>query len=235
MSSSRNPDLNLLNHYSGDFIPLSISGPIVNDLARQLFGRDLRLIAQQSITSELVGYSVEYARTASSSILSKYNQTSVLRSYIDDVGQDVGITVFQRFQSFEGGSTYTTWLHRCAINQALAYIRKSRGMSMHLEPEAKDLVLNQKRDREPSPAEIVETRDMWAAFHRARAKLSENHKTILELDEQELSYQEIAFELSIPINTVRSRLNRARKSLALIIEKELSFAWFSEVLKSAMK
>jgi RNA polymerase sigma-70 factor (ECF subfamily) len=78
------------------------------------------------------------------------------------------------------------------------------------------------RDEESNhPDEMLEKRELAESVWRVIQELPENEKEIILLREfQEMSYQEIADLLEIPIGTVMSRLYSARKKLAHQIKKE---------------
>jgi RNA polymerase sigma-70 factor (ECF subfamily) len=65
--------------------------------------------------------------------------------------------------------------------------------------------------RTPDPLEAALNRELEEVVERAVSRLSPRLKTVLLLyDVEELSYEEIARVLNIPIGTVKSRLNHAR-------------------------
>ena len=69
-------------------------------------------------------------------------------------------------------------------------------------------------DSAPRPDEIVQTNERRRVVRAAIANLPERQREILVLyDIQGCKYEEIAFILGINVGTVKSRLNRARKSL----------------------
>ena len=76
-------------------------------------------------------------------------------------------------------------------------------------------------DCEKPPVEILEDKEVKGNLHKCIQKLDVEQKEIIILRYiNELSYDEIAGILKIPEGTVKSRLNRARKKLGLILQKE---------------
>jgi RNA polymerase sigma factor (sigma-70 family) len=71
-------------------------------------------------------------------------------------------------------------------------------------------------------AERVERGELEAALHRAIAELPDERRLVVVLRDLEgLSYEEIAEALALPLNTVRSRLHRARMDLKEKLERFL--------------
>jgi RNA polymerase sigma-70 factor (ECF subfamily) len=78
------------------------------------------------------------------------------------------------------------------------------------------------RDAEPGPEALVASFERAEAVQEAVLALPEASRSVLVLREFEgLSYQEIAESLEIPVGTVMSRLNYARKLLREKLEVQL--------------
>lgn len=126
---------------------------------------------------------------------------------IDDAVQATLIAVAEHVSEFQGRSRFTTWVETIARNEALMVIRR------------------QQRKSEPSSNELPES-DQFAkrlsslvadqeALRVALSQLSPEHREVLVLrEDQGLTYDEIAARLATPVGTVRSRINRARRTLA---------------------
>ena len=226
---------------STQFIPLSETAEILNPLAKEHVGRDLRIIAESHVAETLVGGSIEYARTLASMISNKGGSHARFNAHlynaVDDIGQDTGAMVFNKFGMYQGDSRFTTWLHRCVINRTIVFNRSHAGKSMLFSDVVGDKIspfLEATDDNFiTDPVDRANQKEMWEIYHRAKQGLSEKHLAVLELDEEGLSYLEMAEALQIPINTVRSRLSRARGSLADMIEQMYPNEWFSTLLAEA--
>lgn len=131
---------------------------------------------------------------------------------IDDVEQAVLATVATKLDKFEGKSRFTTWLYRVASNEALMLVRsRSRRPNASEELGEEDY----KAGYIARVSSMVANRD---AVDAAVQALDEIYRVPLLLREYEqLDYQEIANRLDIPVGTVRSRLNRARKDVAELL------------------
>jgi RNA polymerase sigma-70 factor (ECF subfamily) len=122
----------------------------------------------------------------------------------EDVAQLVYLQVFQRIGQFRGDSSFTTWLYRLTVNEAMRHLRRERSRRKRL------LSLEPKDDRSHR-GDREEARELLA---RALEKLAPELRAVFLLREVErLPYSEIAAALEIPMGTVASRLNRAREEL----------------------
>ncbi len=124
-------------------------------------------------------------------------------SDVDDVTQDIFINVFAKLSSFRHDSKFTTWVHRLAVNDALQHLRRRRyATSVGIE----SAVTNEKL--------LSDQMELKEIVDLAFARIDPELRSILELkDGQKLSYLEIADIVGVPIGTVGSRLNRARREL----------------------
>jgi|JI10StandDraft_1071094.scaffolds.fasta_scaffold401010_1 RNA polymerase sigma factor (sigma-70 family) len=102
------------------------------------------------------------------------------------------------------------WLVRTVVHRSL-HRRRSEGRRRRWEERAA-------LDQDPfcpicNPADELERRETLTALEDALADLSSEHRVVLALRAAGLEYDEIAAELALPVGTIRSRLNRARRSL----------------------
>jgi RNA polymerase sigma-70 factor (ECF subfamily) len=138
-----------------------------------------------------------------------------------DVAQEAFLSAFRNLKKFRGRSQFFTWLYRIALNHALDL--KRRAKTSRALPEAEDSAHpNEPPDRSvsASPDWHLQRREEDERLQQALAKLSSEYRLVLILrDMDELSYEEIAEVLDIPIGTVRSRLHRARLELRRLLEE----------------
>jgi RNA polymerase sigma-70 factor, ECF subfamily len=133
-------------------------------------------------------------------------------SEAEEVLQDSFILSFTRLSSFQGKSSFYTWLYRIAFNTAISRRRRKRPQ-VSLE---RDIVGSGKEldGGAPSPESQLDEQERSTALMAALGRLHEDHRSILVLREMdELSYEEISEILDLPVGTVRSRLHRARAQL----------------------
>jgi RNA polymerase sigma-70 factor (ECF subfamily) len=146
-----------------------------------------------------------------------------------DISQEVFIKVHRYLGSFQGSSSFYTWLYRISINLSIDYLRKQGrhdavdydDMLLRREPDdAEAMVMPTMLDVDPQKA--LDRKELGNQLAKAFEKLSEKHRAVLLLREVEgLSYEEIARVLKIHKGTVMSRLHHARKNLQLALKEYL--------------
>ena len=134
---------------------------------------------------------------------------------VDDIAQEVFITVYRHLKSFRFESQFTTWLYRITINKCKDHLRKKNIRSIFLPL----------KDEEPVFESINEDTDIKHIVRNSIAALPDKLRIPLVLKDLEgFSYQEIADTMECEIGTVKSRIFRAREALKKILkplEKEL--------------
>lgn len=139
------------------------------------------------------------------------------RPEAEDVTQEVFIRVYKNLKNFAFRSSLSTWIYRIAMNATLnarnRYSRQS-GNSVEYDDEV------HAPETAPSADDPEDVREKEAELARLLAALSPEHRACVILREIEgLSYGEMADALHININTVRSRLSRAREALMAAASK----------------
>jgi RNA polymerase sigma-70 factor (ECF subfamily) len=146
-----------------------------------------------------------------------------------DISQEVFIKVHRYLGSFQGTSSFYTWLYRISVNLSIDYLRKQGkhdtvdydDMLLRREPDdAEALVMPTMLDDKPDKA--LDRKELGAQLAQAFEKLSEKHRAVLLLREVEgLSYEEISRVLKIHKGTVMSRLHHARRNLQRALKEYL--------------
>jgi RNA polymerase sigma-70 factor (ECF subfamily) len=137
-----------------------------------------------------------------------------------DVAQEAFVRVHAHLGSFEGKSSFSTWIFRIATHLSIDAVRRERSAQKDDVDEVREVDLSEAGEGilatslGNDPAENVLRREMAEKIHVALATLPEKHRTILVLREVEgLSYEELAERLEIHKGTVMSRLFHARKKM----------------------
>ena len=131
-------------------------------------------------------------------------------SLVDDAVQETIVSVATGIGSFRGKSGFLTWLDRVARNEARNLIRKRQRLS---EPASNELP-EQHGWQQRLSSIVVRQR----TIDQAMSELEESYREVIVLREQhELSYEQIAEKLDLPLNTVRTRLRRGRQQLACLL------------------
>lgn len=142
------------------------------------------------------------------------------RQDAEDVVQDAFARVYKRLGTFEGDSSFYTWLYRIVVNQSIDALRRRR-REKRVELDSEDTRAAEREGVqmwprfEPSdPGESAERRELGAKLQRALDGLQEIHQAVILLRELEgFTYEEIAQTLGIRKGTVMSRLFHARKAM----------------------
>src|SRR5436305_8373740 len=135
-----------------------------------------------------------------------------------DVVADAFVRVYSALHNFKGQSAFTTWLYRILTNCFLDMRKREKSrpttsLEAALVTEEGDLE-RQVEDDAPSPHQEAEKSERERAVEKAVGQLPEYQRAMITMYHVEnLSYEEIAEALDLPIGTVKSRLNRARLSL----------------------
>ena len=126
----------------------------------------------------------------------------------EDLIGEVFLDVWRQADRFEGRSSVSTWILGMARFKALSQVRK-RG-----ESELNEEAANALPDEADTPETVAQKVDKAAAIRRCIEALSVEHREIVDLVYyQEKSISEVAEILSIPENTVKTRMFYARKRL----------------------
>ena len=143
--------------------------------------------------------------------------------WVDDVAQDVFVQLHRRARSFEGRSSFKTWLYAIALNICRDHLRRERTPASRQTIEAdNDGMLAALPDESLDPLQLLERDERDALVRAAVEQLTSTHRTVLQLrDHEDLSYEEIAKVLAVPVGTVRSRLHNARAAFAQALTESL--------------
>ena len=134
----------------------------------------------------------------------------------EDAAQETFIRAWQNLSSYRPGTPLRNWLYRIAVNAGTDMLRKEKRI---LPDDIGDLHLT---DGRPNPETLVSQHERAVLVQKAILSLPDASRAVLVLREyEELSYQEISSTLDIPVGTVMSRLNYARKLLKDKLEQNL--------------
>jgi RNA polymerase sigma-70 factor, ECF subfamily len=136
---------------------------------------------------------------------------------VDDIAQEVFITVYKNLKNFRFESQFTTWLYRVTINKCKDHLRKINVRKIFVPVnETEDYSGENFSVESDNISEIV-----MNAVNKLPVKL---RIPLILKDIEGFSYQEIAESVQCEIGTVKSRIFRAREGLKKIlgpIESEL--------------
>jgi RNA polymerase sigma-70 factor (ECF subfamily) len=134
------------------------------------------------------------------------------REEAEDLVQVTYAKALRGFSSFQLGTNFRAWMYRILRNTFLTSrtgLRATATVPLDSDEDGPELAVES-----ATPESILLQRSNSHLVQSAIEELPVHYREILLLcDVEEMSYQEIAEALSIPIGTVMSRLSRARKSL----------------------
>jgi RNA polymerase sigma-70 factor (ECF subfamily) len=140
----------------------------------------------------------------------------------EDLVQETYAKALRGFSSFRQGTNFRAWMYRILRNTFLTSRTGLREISMDTDEEAASAVVV--IDPKTPESVLLEQSDL-ALLQTVLEELPVRFREILLLCEvEEMSYQELAEALSIPIGTVMSRLSRARAALRAAAQKRLQRA-----------
>lgn len=134
----------------------------------------------------------------------------------EDALQNTLVAAWQNLHKFRGEARFSTWLHRIAANNALTVVRKRKTNTQITDfSDPEESVLLADDDAAPRFDEHIALRD---SLRDALSQLPVEFREAIVLREfGDLTYADIAVQQGVGIQTVKSRLNRARTQLAVIM------------------
>jgi RNA polymerase sigma-70 factor (ECF subfamily) len=141
------------------------------------------------------------------------------RTEAEDLVQDTYVKALKGFSSFQPGTNFRAWIYRILRNTFLtSRTGLKAGATVALDADDGLEIASDSG----TPETLLIERSQEQLLQRAIEELPLHFREILLLCEvEEMSYQEIAEALTIPIGTVMSRLSRARKALRGILQQKL--------------
>jgi RNA polymerase sigma-70 factor (ECF subfamily) len=135
---------------------------------------------------------------------------------LEDQMQEVFVVVHNRIGSFDGSSRMTTWLFGIALRVAAAYRRRSHRRREQVVADVPEPEL----PAEDSPEDAAIARQARARLLEVLDLMDLEKRAIFVMFElEELSCDAIAETLGIPVGTVHSRLNTARKDFQAALKR----------------
>jgi len=144
-----------------------------------------------------------------------------------DVVQEVFLKVFRKVKAFRGQSCLKTWIYRIALNEAHNRCRwhgRHRRHEVGLEGPENDGRNYGDTLAAPgmSPFDYVLNQEEHTLIEESLANLNAGFRAVVVLrDVEDLSYDEIAEILQVPLGTVKSRILRGREALRIELERRM--------------
>jgi RNA polymerase sigma-70 factor (ECF subfamily) len=129
----------------------------------------------------------------------------------EDVSQEVFLRMHRSFESYDPTRPLAPWIARTTYHACLRRLESAARRSVSGDPEALSAVPDELR---PSPEDAAASGEASALLLRALDDLPAQDRALLDLRYQEgLSDAEVAEAAGMPVNTVKTRLHRARGRL----------------------
>lgn len=146
------------------------------------------------------------------------------RDEAEDILQNVFSKMYKNIDKFDTSRKFSSWVYRIAHNEAINFLkRKNKRYTVSWED------INTNKDKldtasnDELPEEKWEHLEIVSEVDKAMKKLPEKYKQVLTLRYfQEYSYEDIGHILKKPVNTIGTLINRAKKKLLEVVEKQRS-------------
>jgi len=150
------------------------------------------------------------------------------KELVEDLVQEVFMKAFKNLATYSNEYAFSTWLYRIATNHTIDYLRKKKLQTLSINDpyKTKDGELEiQLPDETYATDKQVIKKERKKIVQDAIANLPEKYRAVIQLRHMdELSYDEIADELDLPLGTVKAHIFRARELLyKSLIDKKGSF------------
>ncbi|MBK6282095.1 MAG: sigma-70 family RNA polymerase sigma factor [Draconibacterium sp.] len=177
------------------------------------------------VQKALLGDEKAFAR-----LLSRYKDTIYFmllkmlnnRSDAEDLTLEAFGKAFKNLHQYSPTYAFSTWLFKIASNNCIDFLRKKKGITISLETENEQGEVSETmrlKSKDLNPEERLIRKQKAILLHKVVRRLKPHYQTLVELRYfNELSYEEIAKELNLPLGTVKAQLFRARQMLFKLIE-----------------
>jgi RNA polymerase sigma-70 factor (ECF subfamily) len=141
----------------------------------------------------------------------------------EELAQDIFLHLLTALRTFDRDGSLPAWVQRVARNYAIDhYRRRRRERSMVYDGEEADalVAIAPERTGASDPHRALEEKDLASWLRRSIDRLpAELAQAVILRDLQEMTYDEMATMLEIPLGTVKSRINRGRLELARLLHR----------------
>jgi len=162
------------------------------------------------------------------------------REDADDLTLEAFGKAFNKLHSYAPRYAFSTWLFKIAINNCIDHIRKKRlkmlSIDDPIEPNSEHDYSTNIRSTALDPEERFIREQRLTLMRTVLKQLNLKYRLMIELRFfEELSYEEIAKELDIPLGTVKAQLFRAKEILYNILQQPGASAYIDPPRKNARK
>ncbi len=135
---------------------------------------------------------------------------------LEDLVQDSYIQLMRALRNYRGDSRVSTFIHRVCVNVGLMHLRAKRRRREDLRDTVPELNTDERHD----PERAARVSQATVLVKEALSSLSDEKAAVFVYHELlGLKPEEISEIVDCPVNTVRSRLNRARQDFTVALAK----------------
>jgi len=133
----------------------------------------------------------------------------------EEVTQDVFMKVYDHLKHFQSRSSLKTWIYRITVNTAFNAAKKRKS-------EDRAVALDEIKWVSPGDGDEGKRQEAKEKVHQLLGRLAPEQRMLIVLREIEgLSYEEMAAAFNLNLNTLRTRLRRAREAFVNFARKEV--------------
>ena len=144
------------------------------------------------------------------------------KSDAEDLTLEAFGKAFKNLHQYSPSFAFSTWLFKIASNNCIDFLRKKKGITITIENSSENNDSDNSAriiSRESNPEEKLIRKQNAILMRSMVRKLKPRYQTLVEYRYfREMSYEEIATELKLPLGTVKAQLFRAREMLFKLIE-----------------
>jgi RNA polymerase sigma-70 factor, ECF subfamily len=131
----------------------------------------------------------------------------------NEITQEAFLAAWKGLPAFRGEALFSTWLYRIAYNCCLRQLeQRKQERTLQVAMQAEQIL--QRMNEEKLAEEMIELHDWQIAVRKQLEKLPTRYRLVLILRHlQEMTYEEMAVVLAIPVGTIKTHLFRARHLL----------------------
>ena len=156
---------------------------------------------------------------------------SILKSdaETEDVVQDAYLNAWRALHTFRDDAKLSTWLVRIVLNEALQRVRRSGSNVVRFDSAAplgeEQAEGTMEADHDQQPDRVASRAEMRRLMEARIDELPELFRTVFILRAvEEMTVDEVAAALDLPVATVRTRFFRARAQLRASLSRDMDFA-----------
>ncbi len=179
---------------------------------------------------ELVQKALQGDEKAFARLLGRYKDTIYFmllkmlnnRSDAEDLTIEAFGKAFKNLHQYSPTYAFSTWLFKIASNNCIDFLRKRKGITISIENEDEHSEMSEVsriKSKDLNPEEKLIRKQKAILLQKVVRRLKPHYQELVELRYfREMSYEEIAEELKLPLGTVKAQLFRARQMLFKLIE-----------------